>query len=125
PPLPRSHAASAGDTAPQPGAGSELDGVRAWRRGDSLRQVLWKKVARSGELVSRETSGSAQRQLWLDWQAGAGGDVEQRLSRLAAWVLLAEREGLACGLRLPGRELAPGQGEAHRRSALDLLALWP
>ncbi len=40
--------------------GSELDGVRAWRRGDSLRQVLWKKVARSGELVSRETTSSEQ-----------------------------------------------------------------
>ncbi|MDE2081169.1 MAG: DUF58 domain-containing protein [Burkholderiales bacterium] len=124
PPLPRQDAASAGEAVLQAGAGGEQDGVRAWRRSDSLRQVLWKKVAHSGELVSRETSGSAQRQLWLDWPAG-GGEVEPRLSRLAAWVLMADREGLACGLRLPGRELAPGQGEAHRRAALELLALWP
>jgi hypothetical protein len=27
-------------------------------------------------------------------------------------------------LRLPGVELAPGQGAAHRRSSLDALALW-
>jgi hypothetical protein len=33
------------------------------------------------------------------------GDTEQRLSRLAAWVLLAERRGLVFGLRLPGSEL--------------------
>jgi len=87
---------------------------------------VWKKVARSGELVSRETVGSAQRELWLAWSdSGGAGDKEQRLSRLAAWVLLAEREGIDCGLRLPGGEIAPGQGDAHRRAALDLLAQQP
>ncbi len=124
PPLPLQGASPADDEAARQGAGSELDGVRPWRRGDSMRQVVWKKVAHSGELVSRETSGSAQRKLWLDWAASHGGDVEQRLSRLAAWVLLAEREGIACGLRLSGRELAPGQGDTHRRAALEMLALW-
>jgi uncharacterized protein (DUF58 family) len=109
---------------PQRGAGSELDGVRGYRRGDSMRQVVWKKVAKSGQLVSRETSASGSRELWLDWLAmpTLSGDVERRLSRLAAWVQAAERSGLAYGLRLPGRELAPGHGDAHRRAALDLLA---
>ena len=90
-----------------------------------MRQVVWKKVARSGELVSRETTGTAARELWLDWADTPGGDAEARLSRLAAWVLRAEREGLDGGLRLPGAELAPGQGDAHRRAALDLLAQAP
>ena len=43
------------------GSGSELDGVRPWRRGDTMRQVVWKKVARSNELVSRETDASDSR----------------------------------------------------------------
>ncbi len=124
PPLPLAGASPADEDTARRGDGIELDGVRPWRRGDSMRQVVWKKVAHSGELVSRETNGSAQRHLWLDWAAAQGGDVEQRLSRLAAWVLLAEREGIACGLRLPGRELPPGQGDAHRRAALEMLALW-
>jgi uncharacterized protein (DUF58 family) len=124
PPLPAAAAAGSEERAVQRSAGSELDGVRPWRRGDSMRQVAWKKVARSGELVSRETTGSASRELWLDWADGHVADTEQRLSRLAAWVLLAEREGLDCGLRLPGQLLPPGQGDAHRRAALDLLALW-
>jgi uncharacterized protein (DUF58 family) len=89
-----------------------------------MRQVVWKKVAHSGEMVSRETAGTATRELWLEWAAAAGGDAEQRLSRLTAWLLRAEREGQSSGLRLPGRELRPGQGDAHRRAALDLLALW-
>ena len=89
-----------------------------------MRQVVWKKVAHSGELVSRETAGAAQRELWLHWQDTHGGDVDLRLSRLAAWVLRAHADGIDFGLRLPGRELPPGQGEAQRRAALDLLALW-
>ena len=130
PPLPQSAATPGDERHTTRSSGSELDGVRPWRRGDTMRQVVWKKVARSGELVSRETAGTASRALWLDWAdaAGAGGkggtSVEHRLSRLAAWVLLADREGLDCGLRLPGRDLPPQQGDAHRRAALDLLALW-
>jgi uncharacterized protein (DUF58 family) len=107
----------------QRAAGGELDGVRPWRRGDSLRQVVWKKVARSGELVSRETAASGSRELWLDWTATQGG-VESRLSRLAAWVEMAERGGLVWGLRLPGVELDSAQGDAHRRQALERLATW-
>ncbi len=125
PPLPPSGGAPGDDRPTQRGAGSELDGVRPWRRGDSQRQVVWKKVARSGELVSRETAGSAARELWLDWAQTPGTDAEQRLSRLTAWVLQAEREGLDFALRLPGAELQPGQGDAQRRAALDLLASQP
>ena len=89
PPLP-APATAHGDQRPTlSGHGGELDGVRPWRRGDTMRQVVWKKVARSGELVSRETTGTAQRELWLEWQHSGGGDAEQRLSRLTAWVLLA------------------------------------
>jgi uncharacterized protein (DUF58 family) len=121
-----SAATSATDSQPQRRFdGGELDGVRPWRRGDSMRQVAWKKVARSGELVSRETSGQVQRELWLQWaDAAQGGDVERRLARLAGWLMRADQEGLAYGLRMPGQELAPGHGEAHRRQALDRLALW-
>ncbi len=123
--LPAAAAAPGDERGARRSAGSELDGVRPWRRGDSMRQVAWKKVARSGELVSRETTGTAAREIWLSWHDAQGGDIEQRLSRLAAWVLLAEREGLDCGLRLPGRELPPGQGDIHRRAALDMLAQQP
>lgn len=124
PALPSGGTAASDERATRRSSGSELDGVRPWRRGDSMRQVAWKKVARSGELVSRETAGTVQRELWLDWTDTQGSDAEQRLSRLAAWVLQAEREGRIWGLRLPASALPPGQGDAHRRAALDLLALW-
>jgi uncharacterized protein (DUF58 family) len=124
PPLPATAGNRGDEPAARRGEGGELDGVRPWRRGDTMRQVVWKKVARSGELVSRETSHAAARELWLDWNDTQLSGTEARLSRLAAWVLAAERDGLASGLVLPGRELQPGLGDAHRRAALDLLGQW-
>jgi uncharacterized protein (DUF58 family) len=128
PALPAGQPTAGGDPVARNGAGSEFDGVRAYRRGDPLRQVVWKKVARAGEMVSRDSSDSAAQTLVLDYAAAGDprghGDAEQRLSRLAAWVLAAERSGLAHGLKLPGLNLPAASGDAQRRDALTALALW-
>ena len=126
--LPAGQTSAGGEPAARHGAGGEFDGVRAYRRGDPLRQVVWKKVARAGEMVSRDTSASAAQTLVLDYAAAGDSrgqdDPEQRLARLAAWVLAAERAGLAFGLKLPGLDLPAAGGEAQRRDALTALALW-
>jgi uncharacterized protein (DUF58 family) len=103
---------------------SEFDGVRPYRAGDPLKTLLWKKFAKSGELVSRDGQTSRQRQLWLDWARCGNLDGEARLSRLAAWILQADKLGLPYGLRLPGREVPPGLGPQHRMNCLKVLALW-
>lgn len=125
PPLPAAGASNGADRPLRNGAGSEFDGVRAWRRGDTLRRVVWKKFAKSGELVSRDTQASSAHVLWLEYAAAGAADAESRLRRLAAWVLAAHASGLSFGLRLPGRELAAAGGETQRRLALEMLALWP
>ena len=122
PPLPPQAGVHGEERSTRRSTGSELDGVRPWRRGDTMRQVVWKKVAHSGEMVSRETAGTAARELWLQWADSHGGDAEQRLSRLAAWVLTADREGVDYGLQLPGTELPLSQGDTQRRNALGALA---
>jgi uncharacterized protein (DUF58 family) len=124
PPLPQAQAVPGEQMTARRAAGSELEGVRPWRRGDTLRQVVWKKVARSGELVSRETASTGSRELWLDWAATPALGTEPRLSRLAAWIDSAERAGLVWGLRLPGADLPTAQGDGHRREALERLATW-
>jgi uncharacterized protein (DUF58 family) len=121
PPLPPTQPVPGEQPVMQAERGGELDGVRTYRRGDSMRAVVWKKVAKTGQLVSRETAASGTRELWLDF-AQAGGDDERRLSRLAAWVQSADRAGIAYGLRLPGLDIAPALGDAHRRATLGLLA---
>jgi uncharacterized protein (DUF58 family) len=127
-PLPAARAVPGGMGRSRHADGGEVEGVRAYRRGDPLKLIAWKKAARTmesgGELVSRDTSASAHQELWLDWQACAALAPEARLSRLAAWALLAHRAGAEFGLRLPGQNIAPEQGEAQKRRCLEALALW-
>jgi uncharacterized protein (DUF58 family) len=101
----------------------ETDGVRPYRRGDPLKLIVWKKLARAGEMVSRDTSQRQQVQRWLDLQQTGLHHTEQQLERLCAWVLEAERQGADYGLRLGSLEIAPGRGEEHRRRCLQALAL--
>jgi uncharacterized protein (DUF58 family) len=120
-PLPPAPPAAGASQAQRPSDSGEFDGVRSYRRGDALKRVVWKKVARTGELVSRDASAAVEQELWLDWQFTQGGSVEARLSRMAAWVVQADSAGLTHGLRLPGVDIAPAQGLAHRRRSLDAL----
>jgi uncharacterized protein (DUF58 family) len=75
-------------------------------------------------MLTKQFTGEAAAELWLDAARLAHLGVEQRLSRLAGWVLEAERSGLNYGLRLPGVEIAPGRGEAQRAGCLQALALF-
>ena len=129
PPLPAGEplAGQAAATAVSAQLAGEYDGVRAYRRGDPLKLVVWKKAARaqatgSNELVSRDTQQAQRQELWLDAQAAALPELEARLSRLCAWVLMADRLGVDYGLRVGALNLKPSQGEAHRRRCLEVLA---
>lgn len=116
-------------TAQQQQRADETDGVRAYRRGDPLKLVVWKKFAKNATLVSRDTVAPRGATLWLDLGecgtfGGGPGSLEQKLSRLCAWVLLAERLQLDYGLRLPGLSLSPDHGAVHQSACLQALALY-
>ena len=118
----------------QPGLGDD-PGLRPYRHGDSPRQILWKKSALAlaqpaspggsggAPLLVRERLGSRASEQWLDLSATRGLPFEHRLSRLAAWVLRAEDEGLPYGLRLGGLALAPDLGPEHLRACMEALTL--
>jgi uncharacterized protein (DUF58 family) len=117
-------AADAGLARAQAQGNDDFSGLRAYQLQDSPRHVAWKAVARSEEMLTKQFSGAAGVELWLDWARLPNGfDTERRLSRLAGWVLAAEKSGARYGLRLPGRELEPDHGEAHRAACLQVLAL--
>lgn len=123
PPLPPGQPRAGGATHSAPNASGEFDGVRPYRRGDPLKLVVWKKAAKADELVSRDSQQAQRHELWLDYAQAGALDPEARLSRLCAWLLLADQRGLDYGLRLPGQAIAPGAGEAHKRRCLESLAL--
>jgi len=122
PPLPPGEPRSGGLAPTRSHGGGEFDGVRAYRRGDPLKLVVWKKAAKADELVSRDTQQAQRYELWLDFAQAGHLDTEHKLSRLTAWVLQADRLGLDYGLRLPRQEIKPAAGEAHKRRCLEALA---
>ena len=128
PPLPPGEPRADGATAARVQTSGEFDGVRAYRRGDPLKLVAWKKAAKSfasgtEDLVSRDTQQAQRHELWLDFAQAGHFDVEHKLSRLCAWVLQADKLSLDYGLRLPGLEIKPSAGEVHKRRCLEALAL--
>ena len=123
PPLPAGEPRAGGAQAAHLHATGEYDGVRAYRRGDPLKLVVWKKAAKADELVSRDAQQAQQFELWLDFAHAGVFDTEHKLSRLCAWVVEADKRSLDYGLRLPGLEVKPASGLAHKKRCLEALAL--
>ena len=99
-------------------------GFRDYRRGDSLRQVHWKGLAKAQGLLTKQYIAYADRSVWLDWDLFPGLGTEQRLSHLCYWVLEFDHRREEYGLRLPGLVIQPGVGEKHREQVLKELALF-
>ncbi len=102
----------------------DFHSMRPYQRGDSLRQIHWKGVAKGQPMMSKQYGGSCTKEVWLDWHQLAPMGVEERLSRLCQWVIDADRAGLAYGLSIPDRRIDNGQGEAHKAACLEALALF-
>ena len=114
----------AGASRAQAQGNDDYSGLRGYQPADPPRHVAWKAYARTGDMLTKQFTGEAAAEVWLDWSAlPAALDVEERLSRLAGWVVAAERAGARYGLRLPGRELSPDAGDDHRAACLAALAL--
>jgi uncharacterized protein (DUF58 family) len=122
-PPPVAESAKGALRSPTPG-NDDYAGLRAYQLSDSPRHVAWKAVARSEDMLTKQFTGEAAAELWLDWALLGHLDVESRLSRLAGWVLDAERAGMTYGLRIPGVEIAPARGEAQAGACLQALALY-
>ncbi|HTT09192.1 MAG TPA: DUF58 domain-containing protein [Gammaproteobacteria bacterium] len=108
----------------QPGT-DDFAGFRDYRPGDSPRHIAWKALAREQGLHVKRFAGGQTDEIILKLaDAALLPDLEQRLSQLCKWVLMAEAAGLSYGLELPGKSILPGQGAAQREQCLRALALF-
>lgn len=105
--------------------GEQPHHLREYRAGDARKQIAWKPSARADRLLVREYEASAPRELDLAWESLGTLPHEARISRLARWVVDAERLGHRYRLRLPGTSIGPGRGPEHRHACLRALALMP
>jgi uncharacterized protein (DUF58 family) len=121
PPVGTGHDESSGITA----GGDEFSGVRPYQPGDPQKMIAWRLAARSDELSVKFFESTGSGDVWLDFDLVPPHlDVEQHLSRLARWVLMAEAAGLSYGLRLPTSRVEMGRGHEHRQRCLEALALF-
>jgi uncharacterized protein (DUF58 family) len=102
----------------------EFAGLRNYQRGDAPRSIHWKSLPKLRAPMVKQFSETMEQELWLDWSGLPHLEVEARLSQLARWVIDAEVEQRAYGLRLPGGTIAPSRGEAHQYRCLKALALF-
>ena len=126
PGMPLPPAASSAGAGIERGKGQEdFSGLRQYHAGDSPRHIAWKVAARDQGLFTKQFSGRAESELWLDWALLPSSlGVEERLSQLSRWVLDAHGAGLSFGLRLPGTTVGMSAGEAQRERCLEALALF-
>ena len=101
----------------------EWAGLRAFRDGDSPRQVAWAAYARGRGLRVKTYQSPAAHHRTFDLSTTPGTHVEQRLEQLAAWIVAAHSRGERYGLRIDGREVAAGSGNEQRARCLNGLAL--
>jgi uncharacterized protein (DUF58 family) len=123
-PLPRAQTGAAEGLAHARG-NDDFAGLRPYLTGDSPRHVAWKAAARDQSLLTKQFMGDTEGALWL--RADALPDelgTEEKLSRLARWVLEADAARLRYGLELPGMVVPLGGGGVHRERCLEALALF-
>ena len=128
PPLPMQ---AKGDDSGSGSAGhDDFAGIRAYQAGDSLKHLAWRQIARvdldaGGTLVTKQFDGGAASELCLDLaQLPRQMDIEDKLARMARWVLDAEALGLPYAFRLAGNHFPAALGPAHQAACLTALALY-
>ena len=128
PPLPFS---AEGDNGTELAVGSdEFSGVRNYQMGDPLRQLAWRQMARLSShdnlvLLSKHFEGAQKNICMLDFAALPGQlGLEQKLSRMCAWLLAAERAQVSYGFRLGNINYPQNSGADHLQACLTELALY-
>jgi len=102
----------------------DFAGLRAFNPGDTPSRIAWKAFARGQGLLVKMYAGTAVSSHQFDWESLDGMGVEARLSQLCRWIEDAFAAGRAFGLTIPGVEIPPNVGPAHRQRCLTALALF-
>ena len=102
----------------------DFAGLRTFHPGDSPKRIAWKTYAKEQGLQVKVYAGTAVTSHLFDWDSLPGLALEPRLSQLCRWIEDAYAAGRAFGLRMPGVDIPPNIGPAHRQRCLTALALF-
>jgi len=103
----------------------DFAGLRNYQRGDASRAIHWKSFPKQLRPMVKQFSETLENELWFDWaDLPPNWDIEKRLSILTRWIVDADAQGRAYGLRLASQIFPPAHGAAHRHECLQVLALF-
>jgi len=122
-PLPADIGNKSGERSLTSAGADEWLGLRAFRDGDSPRQVDWKAYARDAPLLVKEYSAAGAEVRIFDLSHLGQLGMEAQLEQLARWIVDAESNGERYGLKLPNRFIKPNHGSEHRHQCLAALAV--
>lgn len=117
-------------TSARPGMGSEIMGVRDYRRGDSLRHLHWRSIARRGHLISKEFADDSEPGLTLVLDSFCPVVLDDPKHNPFEWLVkaaasigdYASRKHWPISLLLPGSDIMPPAGPLLWDSLLQILA---
>jgi uncharacterized protein (DUF58 family) len=104
-------------TATRPGAGSELHSFREYVRGDSIRQVHWKKSASVGRWIMKQHEAEASHSVLVvvdpyKPRTVSDDDFEEMIAAAATFLYHAAQRGLDVTLVLPRVTLRARESES-------------
>lgn len=105
------------------GTSGFFKGHRLFHRSDSVRKIDWRASSRRQELLIKQFEGEQQKNLAFVWDQTAHlKDFESRISQLALWIDLAEKNQHKYSLRVGNFSTPLGQGIDHWGHCLTFLA---
>lgn len=101
------------------------DMLAAYRSGESVRHLVWKRLARdpANPVVRQQQQHAKTEPDWVVVPALSGDELEHALRRACQQLLLLEQSGSRYGLKLPALTLPQAQGPLHLQRCLQELAL--
>ena len=102
----------------------DFKSLRTYAEGDPLQHVHRKNLARHNTLQTKEFSTTSADEFCLNWSDTTANNIEDMLSQLCKWLILADENHYAYGLRLPNITVQTNSGKKHLSNCLKQLALY-
>lgn len=103
----------------------DYDTIRSYQAGDSLKLMLWKRLARdpANPVVKHAPSNPQPEPDWITIPPLHGAALELALSKACYLMLQLEQRSKPFGLRINHTSIAPASGQQHLERCLRELAL--
>lgn len=119
---PGGHSLDGQETTPIQGV-DDFQGLKPYQPGHSMGRIAWKALSRGRGVFIKDFTAEESPWVMLDYHRIPGKEMEVKLSRLCAMVLLADQKQMEYGLRLPPAFIQePSSGPAHKHQCLKALA---